>query len=620
MGSIAADARGRTRSSSRRAARPSGSSGRVHRHRCCSRREPDAVGPRGERGACFPLRDPRRGDRRAATGPRSRPFDREERRAGDSARRLRGQGVENARPARRGDRCARTERARLSDQLITAEQEERRRLALFLHDGPVQSLAGIGLMLDAAIALDRRQPARRGHGACSRRARPPPGHDPLAARSLVQHRAGRPARPGVRAGRQRRSPTRSGSRTRSSSTSTSSAAEELAEKAQVGLYQIIREAVNQAIRRGPPTRISIRVEQPGRRDRDEIARRRRRRAPAARASRRSRSARGRSTDASTVEAGANGGTAVRVTLPRYVAARRRHPMTKIAAANERERLPRSSSRSRPATSFASATAILPASVTRSRRTGRGCDVTKVAPSPASRATGAAARTSSRSVSDVLGGGKAEDERRRQAARVTAGRRRRPRRRRPRRGRRSERPSSSSTRARSSTAQAADRVRDRGRDVNGDNAPSARVSTVAAGRASALGRGRRSISRTGVSRTRSSSAASSSSTRPARPAGGDRLDEVGLRPRGLVGSTNSSPRSSRTRAKRPYSCAWPTRTRPRRQSASAACAAVELVHAAVSAAPRGEAERAGRRRRSRGWLAGRRPRAGATYRSTSSRSP
>jgi signal transduction histidine kinase len=37
-----------------------------------------------------------------------------------------------------------------ADRLITAEQDERRRLALFLHDGPVQSLAGIALMLDAA--------------------------------------------------------------------------------------------------------------------------------------------------------------------------------------------------------------------------------------------------------------------------------------------------------------------------------------------------------------------------------------------------------------------------------------------------------------------------------------
>src|SRR5262245_55718557 len=44
------------------------------------------------------------------------------------------------------------EHARLSDQLITAEQEERRRVALFLHDGPVQSMSGIALMLDAVIA------------------------------------------------------------------------------------------------------------------------------------------------------------------------------------------------------------------------------------------------------------------------------------------------------------------------------------------------------------------------------------------------------------------------------------------------------------------------------------
>ncbi len=36
------------------------------------------------------------------------------------------------------------------DRLITAEQDERRRIALFLHDGPVQSLSGIALMLDAA--------------------------------------------------------------------------------------------------------------------------------------------------------------------------------------------------------------------------------------------------------------------------------------------------------------------------------------------------------------------------------------------------------------------------------------------------------------------------------------
>ena len=41
-------------------------------------------------------------------------------------------------------------RAQLTDRLLTAEQDERRRLALFLHDGPVQNLSGIALMLDAA--------------------------------------------------------------------------------------------------------------------------------------------------------------------------------------------------------------------------------------------------------------------------------------------------------------------------------------------------------------------------------------------------------------------------------------------------------------------------------------
>ena len=48
------------------------------------------------------------------------------------------------------------ERARLSDQLIAAEQEERRRIALFLHDVPVQSMSGIALMLDGVgEAIDR---------------------------------------------------------------------------------------------------------------------------------------------------------------------------------------------------------------------------------------------------------------------------------------------------------------------------------------------------------------------------------------------------------------------------------------------------------------------------------
>ena len=67
------------------------------------------------------------------------------------------------------------ERDRLADQLITAEQDERRRLALFLHDGPVQSLAGIALLLDGvdhAITTGQNDQARRfvlGGGSIGRR-------------------------------------------------------------------------------------------------------------------------------------------------------------------------------------------------------------------------------------------------------------------------------------------------------------------------------------------------------------------------------------------------------------------------------------------------------------------
>jgi signal transduction histidine kinase len=56
------------------------------------------------------------------------------------------------------------ERIRQFEQRIAGEQDERRRLALMLHDGAVQALAGIALMLDAvdhAIAEGRAEDARR---------------------------------------------------------------------------------------------------------------------------------------------------------------------------------------------------------------------------------------------------------------------------------------------------------------------------------------------------------------------------------------------------------------------------------------------------------------------------
>jgi signal transduction histidine kinase len=41
------------------------------------------------------------------------------------------------------------ERAELSRRVVSVEQDERRRLSMFLHDGPVQTLSGVGMMLDA---------------------------------------------------------------------------------------------------------------------------------------------------------------------------------------------------------------------------------------------------------------------------------------------------------------------------------------------------------------------------------------------------------------------------------------------------------------------------------------
>jgi signal transduction histidine kinase len=150
------------------------------------------------------------------------------------------------------------ERARLSDQLITAEQEERRRLALFLHDVPVQAMSGIALMLDGVVdaiergadedagrilkmALDRQRQTIRELRDLSFALEPvvlrdqgfAPAVQALADQIALSHRI--QVELDVAAG------------------------EALAARAQVALYQIIREAVDQAVRRGPPTRISVRI-------------------------------------------------------------------------------------------------------------------------------------------------------------------------------------------------------------------------------------------------------------------------------------------------------------------------------------------------------------------------
>ena len=142
------------------------------------------------------------------------------------------------------------------ERLISAEQDERRRIALFLHDGPVQNLSGIALMLDAALhavrtgklddatsvlgrALDRQRATIRELRDLS-----------FALEPVVLRDQG--FGPALRA--------------LAEQVGTANAlridldvadADTAGETAQVALYTIIRELLDQAIRRGPLTTIKV---------------------------------------------------------------------------------------------------------------------------------------------------------------------------------------------------------------------------------------------------------------------------------------------------------------------------------------------------------------------------
>ena len=208
------------------------------------------------------------------------------------------------------------ERERLVERIITAEQDERRRLALFLHDGPVQNLAGIALMLDAAVqAIDDGRPeAARG----------------IMASALERHREtirslrdlsfniepvvlrdqGFGAAVGELANQL-------GMEHRVQIEVDVAPAARLGEKEQVGLYQIVRESLNQAVRRGPPSRISVTIRETPAGQIETIV------ADDGTGERRTAALEAIGERASTlngrfsVEQGADGGTAIRVVLPAY---------------------------------------------------------------------------------------------------------------------------------------------------------------------------------------------------------------------------------------------------------------------------------------------------------------
>jgi signal transduction histidine kinase len=204
------------------------------------------------------------------------------------------------------------------DRLIAAEQDERRRIALFLHDGPVQSLAGISLMLDAALTtIDQGRPeeakpviqsALRRHRETIRSLRDLSFNlEPVVLRDEGFTAAVRALTDRLGIAQDLRVDL------------DVALGDELSENAQVALYQIIREALSQAVRRGPPTAISVEIArgQDGSVETviaDDGAGERRR------ASFEAIAERAQTLNARlSIEGSENGGTSVRVVLPPYVA-------------------------------------------------------------------------------------------------------------------------------------------------------------------------------------------------------------------------------------------------------------------------------------------------------------
>jgi two-component system, NarL family, sensor kinase len=147
------------------------------------------------------------------------------------------------------------ERALLAERIL-AEQEERRRLAELLHDGPVQQLSALAQMVDAALATVREGEAGRAGEILERALSIARGatQDLRALCDELEPRALRELGFSAAVGALSR---RLAARREVEIELDVDAADDLGEHAQAGLYQIVREALDQAVRRGAPTRIEI---------------------------------------------------------------------------------------------------------------------------------------------------------------------------------------------------------------------------------------------------------------------------------------------------------------------------------------------------------------------------
>ena len=217
-------------------------------------------------------------------------------------------------------RVREAERSRLTDQLLTAEQDERRRLANELHDGAVQSLSGVALLLDAglnSIGEGRGEEARQIIGRALERHRATIGQlrnlsfnlEPVVLRDQGFAPAVRALTDQIALAHEVRVDL------------DVDAGDGLAEKTQAAVYQIIRAAVDQAVGRGPPQTLSVSM----RRTDDggvetsiaDDAPGERRRASLEELEERARTLNG----VLTVHQGENGGTTVTLVLPPYATAR-----------------------------------------------------------------------------------------------------------------------------------------------------------------------------------------------------------------------------------------------------------------------------------------------------------
>jgi two-component system NarL family sensor kinase len=147
------------------------------------------------------------------------------------------------------------ERALLAERIL-AEQEERRRLAELLHDGPVQQLAALTQMVDAALETMREGGGGRADEILER-ALTLARTSTQDLRALCDELEPRALRELGFASAVATLSRRVSSRREVEIELDVEIGDELGEHAQAGLYQIVREAIDQAVRRGAPSKIDV---------------------------------------------------------------------------------------------------------------------------------------------------------------------------------------------------------------------------------------------------------------------------------------------------------------------------------------------------------------------------